>query len=458
MISPLASADSPGGHGVERGEPTRERLGGGEVALVAERLDRLLAHPDREHRDLVPDRLGGGELEPQPAGVVELVPPGRQVEHGDAVQAVGRYDVVAGRQRRAVGHQQDVGGRRALVGAEARPVAEVGRQHRGEVLERRGDDPLRADGVGLLRALGVRQPLQPVPVDEVALGRQHRDHEVLGGVERGGGADHRPRQAADRVLLAAQLDPVEGAQVDAGGQVGLQPVDDEQPVEGGGARRVDLVDGRALRRDQLGRQRLGAGAVADLQEVLVGAGVLPDPRPLLGQRGQRGRVGVVPGEGPALLVGRLARHLADVAEVAEVLGAGAGDLLGPLLPLPVDLHHDEAERGEEEHAGGDVAAAGVGARLAGHRRDQHDGAEAAEHRDGVHHDAAGALVLLDLGRRLQHDLAGRHLRLVEPRSPQRGAHVLPVARWPGAGHPRCSAVLHCRHSQVASTDSITASR
>ena len=50
---------------------------------------------------------------------------------------------------------------------------------------------------------------------EVALGGEHRDGEVVGGVERGRRADHRPGERADRVLLAAQLDPVEGPQVDA---------------------------------------------------------------------------------------------------------------------------------------------------------------------------------------------------------------------------------------------------
>ena len=133
--------------------------------------------------------------------------------------------------------------------------------------------------------------------------------------------------------------------------------------------------------------------------------------------GSARRVGVVPGERPALLVGGLAGDLADVAEVAEVLGAGAGHLLDPLLALPVDLDDDEAERGEQEHAGRDVLApAGAGA---AHRRDQDDRAEAAEHRDRVHQHAAGALGLLDLRRRLQLQLAGGQLGLVEPAAAQR---------------------------------------
>ena len=182
--------------------------------------------------------------------------------------------------------------------------------------------------------------------------------------------------------------------------------------------------GRALRRDQLQRQRLRAESVADVEEVVVARAVLPQAGALLGQRRQRGRLGVVPLQGPALLVGCVARDLADVGEVAEVLGARAGDLLGPLLTLPVDLHDDEAERGEEEHAGGEEAAGAVGA--AAHRRDEHDRAEAAEHRDGVHQDAAGALALLELRRRLQDDLTAGHLRLVEPLpASQCSAHASP---------------------------------
>ena len=276
------------------------------------------------------------------------------------------------------------------------------------------------------RALGVREPLHPVPVGEVLLRAQHRDDQLVGVLEGGGRADHRPGRRADLVGLAAQLDAVEGAQVDRRRQVGLEPVHDEQPVERGRGGRVDLVDGRALRRHQLERQRLRAQAVAHVQEVVVGAGVLPQPGAVLGQRGQGGRLGVVPVERAALLVGGLARHLADVAEVAQVLRARARDLLRALLPLPVDLDDDEAERGEEEHAGREEAAAAVGP--AAHRRDEHDRAEAAEHRDGVHQHAAGALALLQLRRRLQDDLAARHLRLVEPlAAPQCRAHASPVA-------------------------------
>ena len=66
------------------------------------------------------------------------------------------------------------------------------------------------------------------------------------------------------------------------GQVRLQPVHDEQPVQCGGGGRVDLVDGRALRRQQLERERLVADAVPHVQEPRVAAAVLPDPGAVLG--------------------------------------------------------------------------------------------------------------------------------------------------------------------------------
>ena len=255
-------------------------------------------------------RAGGApvlELEPQPAGVLELVPPGRQVEHGDAVQAVGRYDVVARRQRRAVDDEQDVGRRRALVGAEPRPVAEVGRQQRGEVVERGRHHPLRADRVGLAgrSACGAATSASPSGPGSrsVASTATTRCSGAWNAADEQIIARARDRAGSS---VAAHLDPVERAQVDAGRQVGLHPVHDEQPVQRRRGGRVDLVDRGALRRHQLERQRLRAEPVPHVQEVVVAAGVLPDPGPLLGEGRQRGRLGVVPGQRATLLVGGVA--------------------------------------------------------------------------------------------------------------------------------------------------------
>ena len=328
-VSGAASSTAARGHGVQRREPAREGLGLRQRALVDLGPHRLLAQPQGADGVAPVGQRLALELQPEPGGVLELVPPHRQVQDGHAVHAVVGHDVVAGRQLDAVQHQQDVRRRRALVGAEPGPLAEVRRQQRGQLVERRRHHPHRPDRVRALAALAVRQPLEPVPVGEVLVGGEHRDDEVVRRLERGRRADHRPGQRAGRLLGPADLDPVEGPQVDGRRQVGLQPVYDEQPVQRGRGRRVDLVDGRALRRDQLERQRLVAQAVADVQEVGVGAAVLPQPGPLLGQRGQRRRVGVVPAQRLALLVGGLAGDLADVAEVAEVLGAGARSPAAP---------------------------------------------------------------------------------------------------------------------------------
>ena len=225
----------------------------------------------------------------------------------------------------AVDHEQDVRRRRALVGAEPGPVAEVGRQQRGEVGERRGHHPHRPDRVGLLRAQGVRQPLEPVPVREVLLGGEHRDDEVVGGVEGGGRADHRRGPSARAGSSAPQTSIRSKARrsIEAG-RFGLQPVHDQQPVQRGRGGRVDLVDRGALRRDQLERERLGAHAVPHVQEVGVGRRRAPTPgsapRPARAARPASGWCQV---SARALLVGGLARDLADVGEVAEVLRAGA---------------------------------------------------------------------------------------------------------------------------------------
>ena len=130
VISADAASSAPAGDGVQRGEPAREGLGRGEVALVAEREHRVLADPQRLDRHLVGPRRGARrrgrvdvgvvELEAQAGRVVELVPAARQVEQGHAVQAVGRDDVVAGRQVAAVDDEQDV---RAWRGARRRRSA-----------------------------------------------------------------------------------------------------------------------------------------------------------------------------------------------------------------------------------------------------------------------------------------------------------------------------------------------
>ena len=227
-----------------------------------------------------------------------------------------------------------------------------------EVVERGGDQPRRADRVASRWALwACGSHLTQSQWVRLLLGAEHRDDEVVGGVEGRGRADHRAGQPSGPSSSGrtARSGRRRAGRCDAG-RLGCSRCTTRSRCSADAAAGSTWSIGRALRRDQLERQRLRAEAVAHVQEVGVARTVLPHAGALLGQRGQRGRLGVVPGQRPALLVGGVAGDLADVGEVAEVLGARAGDLLRALLPLPVDLHDDEAERGEEEHAGGDEAA------------------------------------------------------------------------------------------------------
>ena len=103
-----------GADGLERREAAGEGLGGGDVALVDERLDRLLAHPHARRTGHLAELVGRPSANCRRRRVESSSSSHRrrQVEQGDAVQAVGRHDVVAGRQVAAVDDQQDVRRRR----------------------------------------------------------------------------------------------------------------------------------------------------------------------------------------------------------------------------------------------------------------------------------------------------------------------------------------------------------
>ena len=424
--APPAEADSALAV-LQRRDAAGERLGRRDVALVGEGLDRLAAQPQRADRALAELVGAVGELQPQPGRVLELVPPlGRSSSVTPCRPSGGTMWLPGGRWPPSMTSR--------MCGVAARSSA----PKRGRSLRSGGSRLPRSSSEVETSRIG---PTASASRVLCACGSHFTQSqwvrfcselstatiELVGVVEGGRRADHRPGGRAGLLGVAAQLDAVEGAQVDRRRQVGLEPVHDEQPVQGGGGGRVDLVDRRALRRHQLERQRLRAQAVAHVQEVVVGAGVLPQPGAVLGQRGQRGRLGVVPVERPALLVGGLARHLADVAEVAEVLRARARDLLRALLTLPVDLDDDEAERGEEEHAGGEeAAAAGWPRRPSSRRARSSRGCRASGWRSSATPPAPSPSC--ELGRWLQHDLPARHLRLVEPLSAsQCRAHASPVA-------------------------------
>ena len=259
---------------------------------------------------------------------------------------------------------------RARVGAEPRPVSQVARQHRREIGRVRGDHPARPDGVDLPGARRVRQPLEPVPRRQAARPAQYADGEVVRRVERRRVADHRAGQRPRALAVTEHLDAVELAKVQAGGEVRLGVVHRHQTSQRSLAGGVHLVDRGALGQRQLGRQRLVAHTEAHVQEPVVGTAQHPDPGSFAGQRGERRRLRVVPRERATLLRGRGADDLAHVCEVVEVVAAAPRDVPGTLLALAVDLHQDEAERGEQEQPGGEQAAAARCAGRTAHGRDQ----------------------------------------------------------------------------------------
>ena len=162
--------DDVGAGGLERRDPAGEGLGRGEVALVGERLDRLAragAAPSTGQlvelgpaRRRTPAAAGSSpRARPSGAGRSSRVTPCRP-SGGTMWLPGGRWPPSMTSRMCGVGC--------ALVGAEAGPVAEVGRQQAAEVVERGGrPGASRPDRVGLARALRVREPLDPVPVGEV---------------------------------------------------------------------------------------------------------------------------------------------------------------------------------------------------------------------------------------------------------------------------------------------------
>ena len=147
-----------------------------------------------------------------------------------------------------------------LVGAEAGPVAEVGRAAASPRSSSEVDTirigPTASDSLG---ALGVREPLHPVPVGEVLLGAEHRDDEVLGGVEGGRRADHRPGQRAGRSSASPQTSIRSKARrsIDAG-RSGWSRCTTSSRCSAEAAAGSTWSIGRALRRHQLERQRLAS--------------------------------------------------------------------------------------------------------------------------------------------------------------------------------------------------------
>ena len=271
----------------------------------------------------------------------------------------------------------------------------------------RADQPDRADGVGLPRALGVRKPLDPFPLVERIVTREHGDGDVVGRVEGRAGADEGAGQAPGRVRAPHQGDPVVPAQVDGHRQGRLRPMGVEQSPYGRDGGGVGVVRGQVGRCRELDGERLGGDAVPDVQEGRVVRLALPHPRAVGRDRRQRGRCGMQPEEGLALARRSSAYGVPHACQVPQVAPPRAGQLAPALTALPVELEAEVGDRRHQEQAGRDdphLRAA------AAERRDQHHGSQAAEHRDRAHRHSAGALGGGQPRRLVEPDPARRQLR------------------------------------------------
>ena len=130
------------GSGVERSQPSGGGLGLDDRELVAEPVGGLATDSDDLQWHLAgPGPAGRGRLEGQPdaAGLVELVPPRRQVEDRDPEDALFGDDGVAGRQLCPVDDDEDVGQHRLSTSAEPGALAHIGGQQPLEVGHRGRD-------------------------------------------------------------------------------------------------------------------------------------------------------------------------------------------------------------------------------------------------------------------------------------------------------------------------------
>jgi hypothetical protein len=197
-------------------------------------------------------------------------------------------------------------------------------------------------------------------------------------------------------------------------QLGDAVVGADEPPQRARAERVEVLDRLGVGRHEPDGQPVCSGADADLREILAGRAPFPDPAQVGvdEQPGQRLRVGAHPLQRLPLRRGDLAHPAPHLAQVPQVVPAGAVQL-------------ELAVAGAAAHLADHHAAHAEGHGTAGHVRDLVGAAAADEH--GAHPDRHGdhgqvhqrlpevvALGLRDLRRRLERDLAARKFRRVMP--------------------------------------------
>ena len=421
----VGDAEQRGQRGVHRervvtgraatGRPQRRQLPGQRLGL---------GHRQRVRRADPPQHVGarpvrgehvepaGGHLEPQRGRVGRARRPAQHLDQGDPVHPV-RAELVVVAHRRAVHDHHVVRQRAALAAGEPRPLLQLRAQRRGQLRQARGHQPDRAGRVHLRGVQVVRQPFDPFPAADPVRRRAHADPHVLRRVEYGELAEYRADRAARRGQVAGHDDPGKGPQGHADGQLGHPGVGPDEPAERPGAQRVEVLGRLGLRRHQADRELLRPGAEPDAGEVVVLGAALPDPGPPVGRQHppQRGGRRAGPFQRRPLRAGRapdLAPHLAEIAQVVAALAVQ--------LELAVALAPGQLAERHAAHAKAHRAAAHPAQRPgpgAGHHR--HHAERHGQHGQVRHHllQAVGGH-FRDLGRRLEHDLPGRHLGRVAP--------------------------------------------
>ena len=114
----------------------------------------------------------------------------------------------------------------------------------------------------------MRQPLDPLPVREGVVAGDDGHEELVGCVLGNGGRHHGAGQATRGGLVTRDLDPGEEGQGQCCGQVGLDAVGRQQPVQGRGRHGVELGHGWGLGGLQRDAQRLARATEPHVEEVV----------------------------------------------------------------------------------------------------------------------------------------------------------------------------------------------